>query len=163
MRKSKIKFNLVDALLLLILAAAVVVLLYIFVWSEQHSVESLAGTEKVRISYVVEITGLQEDYADKIAVGDAPMDSSKKVPLGVITAVETRPYIYTGTNLHDGTKVLSTVEDHVSLYLTVETDAVPEGYGYAVSGSDMYVGRLLYLAFQDIVCSGYCIAMDVPS
>lgn len=163
MRKTKIKFNLIDALLLLMIAAVAVVLLYIFVWSEQHSIESLAGTEKTRISYVVEISGLQEDYSDLIAVGDAPMDSSKKVPLGVITAIETRPYIYTGKNLHDGTMVLSTVENQVSLYLTIETDAVPQGYGYAVSGSDMFVGRLLYLAFQDVVCSGYCIAMDVLS
>lgn len=163
MRKSKIKFNLVDALILLIAAAVVLALLYIFVWSEQHSVESLTGVEKVRLSYVVEITGLHEDYVDTISVGDAPMDSSKKVPLGVITALETRPYIYTGTNLHDGTKVLSTVEDHVSLYLTIETEAVPEGYGYTVSGSDMYVGRLLYFSFQEIVCAGYCISMDVLS
>ena len=163
MRKTKLKFNLMDALLLLIIAAVAVALLYIFVWSEQHSVDSLAGKETVRITFVVELTGLQEDYADKIEVGDTPSDSYKKVPLGVITAMESRPYIYTGTNLHDGTKVLSTVEDQVSLYLTIETDAVPSGYGYTVSGSDMYVGRLLYLSFQDIVCAGYCIAMDIPS
>lgn len=163
MRKTKVKFNLMDALVLLAIALVALVLLYIFVWSEQHSVDSLTGSESVRLSYVIEVTGLHEDYVDKIAVGDAPIDSSKKTPLGVITALETRPYTYTGTNLHDGTMVLSTVEDYVTLYITIEADAAVDGYGYTVSGGDMYVGKLTYLSFTDIVCSGYCIALDVLS
>lgn len=163
MHKSKVKFNLMDALVLLVLVVVVAALLYIFVWSEQYSVDALTGTESVHVSYVVEITGLYEDYQDKISVGDKPIDSSKKTALGVITALETRPYMYTGSNLHDGTMVLSTVEDYVNMYVTIEADAVLDGYGYTVNGGDIYVGKLVYLAFADIVCSGYCIALDVES
>jgi hypothetical protein len=163
MRKTKVKFNLMDALVLALIALCILALLYIFVWSEQRSSDNLGGTPSTRVSYLVEITGIFEEYVDKINVGDAPIDSSKKTALGVITALETRPYIYTGTNLHDGTMVLSTVEDYVSMYITIEADALPAGYGYTVNGGEIYVGKLVHLGFPDIVCSGYCIAMDIRS
>ena len=163
MRKTKLKFNLMDALILLVIAAVVLALLYIFVWSEQRSADNLTADGSSRVSYVIEVTGLHKDYADLIAVGDKPIDSSIKTPRGTVTAIETRDYYYTGTNLHDATMVLSTVENYVSLYVTIEADALLDNYTYTVNGGEIYVGKLVYLSFDDIVCSGYCIALDVLS
>ena len=69
MRKSKLKFNLLDALIVLVILAVIAALLYIFVWSEDRSVENLTGTTAVPITYVVEISGFHKDFADKIEVG----------------------------------------------------------------------------------------------
>lgn len=163
MRKTKIKFNLMDALILLVIAGVILALLYIFVWSEQRSADNLTANGSTRISYVVEITGLHKDYTDLINVGDKPIDSSIKTARGTVTALETRDYFYTGTNLHDATMVLSPVEDYVTLYVTIEADALLDNYTYTVNGGEVYVGKLVYLSFDDIVCSGYCIALDVLS
>ena len=161
MRKTKLKFNLLDALIVLAILAVIAVLLYVFVWSEDRSVENLAGTSAVPITYVVEVSGIHKDFADMIEVGEKPLDSAVKSPLGLITALETQDHYYTGTNLHDGTLVLSKVEDYVNLYITIETEAMPESYAYTLNGSDLYVGKLINLSFDDIVCSGYCIALDI--
>ena len=163
MRKTKIKFNLMDALILVVIAAVVLALLYIFVWSEQRSADSLGSGSSTRVSYVIEVTGLHKDYADLISVGDKPIDSSIKTARGTVTALETRNYYYTGTNLHDATMVLSSVENYVSLYITIEADALLDNFTYTVNGGEIYVGKLVYLSFDDIVCSGYCIALDVLS
>lgn len=61
MRKTKIKFNLMDALILVVIAAVVLALLYIFVWSEQRSADNLGSGASTRISYVIEVTGLHKD------------------------------------------------------------------------------------------------------
>lgn len=160
MRKIKVKFNLMDLLILLILAAAAAVLLYVFVLSDKNTVDGLSASEK-KISYVVEITGLNEEYVEKIAVGQHPVESSKKKALGTVTALESQPYMYTGTNKTDGTLVLNTVDDYITIYATMEANAEPDGFAYAIEGYDIYVGKLIYLSFADIVCSGYCIALDV--
>ena len=161
MPKTKRTFNLLDALIVLVILAVIAALLYIFVWSEERSMENLTGTPTVPITYVVEISGFDKDFADKIDVGDRPLDSAVKSPLGIITALEAQDYYHTGTNLHDGTMVLSKVEDCVNLYITIEAEALPDGYAYTLNGSDLYVGKLINLAFDDIVCSGYCIALDI--
>ena len=160
MRKIKVRFNLMDLLILLLILAAAAVLLYVFVLSDSSSVDGLTGTE-TKITYVVEIVGMSDEYADKIAVGQKPIESSKKKALGTVVALESQPYTYTGTNTRDGTLVLNNVDGYVNVYVTLEATAEPDGFAYAIEGSDIYVGRLMYLSFRDYVCSGYCIALDV--
>lgn len=160
MRKIKVRFNLMDLLILVLILAAAAVLLYVFVLSDKTSVDGLSGTEK-KITYVVEITGMSDEFADKIAVGQTPIESSKKKSLGTVTALESQPYTYMGTNMRDGTLVLNNVDDYVNVYVTLEATAEPDGFAYAIEGYDIYVGRLVYLSFRDYVCSGYCIALDV--
>ena len=163
MRKTKFRFNIMDALILLVLAAAVLVLLYVFVWSEHTSLGSLKGEEPHKIHYVVEITGLSEQYRDLIEVGDSVIDSSKKMNIGTVTAVEWQDYMYLGTNLHEGSLTLNPVEDYVTMYVTIEADASMDGISYSISGYEIYVGAFVYMSFSDLVCSGYCISLSEQS
>ena len=159
MSKAKIRFNLMDALILLVALAVIALLLYVFVFSETSSVQS-AAAEQYELTYVVEVTGIEEEFAEMIAVGDTAIDSSKKMHIGTVTAVEVQPYTHMGTNLHEGTLVLNPVDDYVNLYITIRADATLEGISYTISGYDIYVGKGVNLAFSDIVCSGYCISLD---
>lgn len=161
MRKTKVKFNLMDALILLAIAVVAVLLLYIFVWSEERSIDSFTGTEPSHATYVIEVSDVPEEFSDKVKVGEKVIDSSTKTSLGAVQALETQDYYVTTLNLHEGTQVLSRVEDRINLYITIEADALMDGYTYTVGGTELYVGRLLYLSFTDFVCSGYCIALDV--
>ena len=96
MRKRKMKFNIMDVLILLAVAAVAAVLLYVFVLSENTPVDSLGGTPTTKITYVVELTGIDDALSDNISVGETLIDAAKKMNIGTIVAVETQPYVYLG-------------------------------------------------------------------
>ena len=159
MAKTKLKFNIMDAVILLAVIAVIALLLYIFIFSETTSVGSM-DSASYSLTYVVEVVGLNEEFADRIVPGSTVIDSSKKMNIGTVTAVEKMPYLYMGTNKSEGTLVLNPVDDHCNLYVTIEADATLDGISYSIGGYEVYVGSLVYMSFSDIVCSGYCISLS---
>ena len=159
MSKAKIRFNLMDALILVLVLAVIALLLYVFVFSETSSVQSV-NAERYTLTYVVEVSNISEEFSDMIAAGDTVIDSSKKMHIGTVTAVEVQPHLHMGTNLHEGTLVLNPVDDYVNLYVTIQAEATLENISYTVNGYEIYVGKSINLAFSDFVCNGYCISLD---
>ena len=163
MRKRKMKFNIMDVLILLAVAAVAAVLLYVFVLSENTPVDSLGGAPTTKITYVVELTGIDDALSDNISVGETLIDAAKKMNIGTIVAVETQPYVYLGKNLTDGTMELTTVDNKSTIYVTVEADATLTGIAYSISGYDIYVGEKVYLSLPDFTGTGYCISLKAHS
>ena len=159
MSKKKIRFTIMDALILLVILAAVAALLYVFVFNDLSSMHT-AAAETHTLTYVVEVTAIDEEQAAKVLPGATVINSASKIAIGTVTAVETRPYMYMGTNKAEGSLVLNPVDGKVNLYLTVQADAVLDGISYSVNGFEVYVGGLVHMAFNDVVCSGYCISLD---
>ena len=159
-QKRKWRFNFVDALILLAIVAAVLALLYVFVWSENSSVRSISGN-MVKVTYVVEINGLEEDFKDTIKVGAKVTDSSKKMTIGTVASVETQDYYYLGSNVLEDKLVLNAVDDLITQYITVEAEATLDNITYSIDGYPIDVGQLVYMMFPEMVCSGYCISLDV--
>lgn len=163
MRKRKMKFNIMDVLILLAVAAVAAVLLYVFVLGENTPVDSLGGAPTTKITYVVELTGIDDALSDNISVGETLIDAAKKMNIGTIVAVETQPYVYLGKNLTDGTMELTTVDNKSTIYVTVEADATLTGIAYSISGYDIYVGEKVYLSLPDFTGTGYCISLKAHS
>lgn len=159
MSKTKIRFNILDALILLAIIAAVSVLLYVFVFSG-GSAGSPAQTEAYALTYVVEVAEVDEAFRGKVSPGDAVIDSASKRHIGTVTAVEERPHMHMGVNQAEGALVLNPVDGQINIYITVKADAVLDGITYKIGGYEMYVGGLTHLAFDDFVCSGYCVSLD---
>ncbi len=158
MSKRKTKFNIMDAIILVVLLAVVAVLLYVFVFSESGEA-ALGETDTYTLTYVVEVTKLSEEYADRVKVGAAVVDSSKKLPIGTVVAVEKHPHQHLGTNYTEGEMSLTTVDGYSDLYVTLEASATLSGITYSVGGFEVRVGNKVYLAFSDLVCEGYCISL----
>lgn len=159
MSKTKVKFNIMDALILLTVLAVIAVLLYVFVFSETD--DGLAGnTDTYELTYVVEVVNLREEFAELVAPGTPVIDSSKKMPIGTVTAVEVLPYQHMATNYTDGSLTLTAVDDSCNLYITIEANATLDGISYSISGYEICVGSLLYMSFADLVCEGYCISLS---
>ena len=161
MQKRTFKFNVIDALILILILAVAAGLLYVFVLSDRPLIKT---AETHTVTYVIEVTGLNEEYKDLITVGTEVIDSSKKLNIGTITAVETQDYVRMGENIREGTLVLHTVDDYVTQYVTIEAQAtlVNDDYPhYSIGGYDIFVGELVYLSLPNLVCSGYCISLDV--
>ncbi len=157
MSKKKVKFNIMDALILLAVLAVAAVLLYVFVFSE--SGEGLSD-DTYTITYVVEVTRLNEEFADRVAVGDAVVDSSKKLPIGTVVAIEKHPHEHLGKNTKDGSVTLNTVDGFLDLYITIEAPATLNGISYNIGGYEVRVGTKVYLSFSDLVSEGHCISLS---
>ncbi len=160
MQKKKHRFNVMDALILLGIFLAIFTVLYVFVFSEHKAGDALTNPDNVHLTYVVEISDLEEEYADYFTVGETVIDSSKKMNIGVITEIETQPYTSIGHDIENGALVLNHSDDRISMYVTIEADASLGGIGYAIGGYEVYVGMPVYLQLSDIICSGYCISLD---
>lgn len=163
MRKRKMKFNIMDLLILLAIAAVAAVLLYVFVLSENTPVDSLGGAQTTKITYVIEVTGVDDALSDNIAVGETLIDAAKKMNIGTIVAVESQPYVYLGKNITEGAMELTTVDGKSTIYVTVEADASLAGISYSISGYEIYVGEKVYLSLPNFTGSGYCISLKAHS
>ncbi len=158
MSKTKVRFNIMDALILLTVLAVIAVLLYVFVFSETD--DGFAGeADAYTLTYVVEVTKLRAEFADLVTPGTAVIESAKKMPIGNVTAVEVLPYQHMATNPTDGSLTLTSVDDACNLYITIEADATLNGISYSIGGYEICVGSQLYLSFADLVCEGYCISL----
>lgn len=163
MRKRKMKFNIMDVLILLAIAAVAAVLLYVFVFSEHSSAGALNGAQTTKITYVIELTDVDDALSDNISVGETLIDSAKKMNIGTIVAVESQPYVYLGKNVTGGTMELTTVDNKSTVYVTVEADATLAGISYSISGYDIYVGEKVYLSLPNFTGTGYCISLKAHS
>lgn len=159
MQKKKFRFNIMDALILLVILASLLALLYVFVLSEHSSVDSLTNSDTAHITYVIEVSDLEESCLELIQVGQNAIDSSKKMNIGVVTAVESQEYVYLGTDAVNGAVTLNRSDSRISLYITIEADASTAGISYSIGGYEMYVGASVYLSLPNFVCSGYCISL----
>lgn len=158
MSKTKIRFNIMDALILLTVLTVIAVLLYVFVFSETGN--GLTGeTDAYDLTYVIEVTELRKEFAGLVTPGTSVIESAKKMPIGMVTAVEVLPYQHMATNPTDGSLVLTSVDDTCNLYITIEADATLDGISYSIGGYKICVGSQLYLSFGDLVCEGYCISL----
>ena len=157
MAEKKVKFNIMDALILLAILAVAALLLYIFVFSEGGG---LGESDAYTLTYVVAITQLNEEFAERVAIGDAVVDSSKKLPIGTVVAVEKHPHEYLGENTKDGSLTLSTMEGYCDLYVTVEAPATLNGISYTIGGYEIRVGSKVYLSFANLVSEGHCISLS---
>ena len=157
MSKKKVKFNIMDALILIAVLAVAAVLLYVFVFSE--SGEGL-NDDAYTLTYVVEISRLNEEFADRVAVGDAVVESAKKLPIGTVVAIEKHPHEHLGEKAKDGSVTLTTVEGFCDLYVTIEAPASLSGISYNINGYELRVGTKIYLSFSDLVSEGHCISLS---
>ena len=163
MRKRKMKFNIMDVLILLAIAAVAAVILYVFVFSENTPMDSLGKAQATKITYVIEVTGVDDALSDNISVGETLIDASTKMNIGTIVAVESQPYVYLGKNITAGTMELTTVDNKSTIYVTVEANATLSGISYNISGYSIYVGEQVYLSLPHFTGTGYCISLKPQS
>ncbi len=160
--KKKRRFNFVDFLLILLILALIGGAIYLF--SSGALLRQFRSQQTGTISYTVEIIGVEEDYLDLIAKGDAVGNAVTKSSLGMVESVD---YSIKQTELgyqetEDGSYegVLNEYPDRYNILvtITVEGDYVPDD-GYYIDGTRIAVGEALSLRFPNFVCEGHCISL----
>ena len=158
-KKKKGRFNLMDLILVLI---AVGIALFVLLVLDPFSIHMFRAEEQgVTLEYTLRIENVEGAFLDKIRIRDEVIDSSIKVSLGYVNAVEndipyTEPY-------YDSEEDVVSMKEYPNRYdmiITVTADAVfTEGVGYTVNGRRVAVGSQFYLMFPEFLGEGYCISM----
>ena len=136
--KNKIKFNVIDALII----AGVILVLAVFGYYALGGWEmSDSGKEKI-MNYTVEIQGVPEEYLNKVNIGDDVFDVRKGSAIGKVAAVgEARPYKTVAENINEGAFVMSEVPGKYTFDVTIRTPYKESAAGYTVNDMDLKVGR----------------------
>ena len=129
-----------------------------------------AGDEQRSITYTVEFAGVDSDSVEALRVGDAVTDAATGSVIGVVVAVNSRPYeVYTDIPTEEADETLqshvvtkNTYPDSfntVTVTVQVIADYV-EGEGYLAEDCRIAVGREYDLRFPAYAGNGVCVTFE---
>lgn len=140
MEKKKIRFNIIDVLIIVLVLAAMGVIGYVLL-AERGDV--VPQNEKVKINYVLMVTEMRAIYAENVKVGDEVYDQESNKYIGKVIQVSTTASKRTGTDRKTGEQVISELENRRDLYITVEAEADHVDNSYVVSGLTVVAGAVV--------------------
>ena len=147
-------FNAVDLLIVLVLVGIIA----LFVVS--NFVNKDTAGETVEIEYVLLIEGVDEDFINKINVGDKAFDAFGDFLLGRVSAVDyTEHYAVYEHDSESGEIIATEYPDkyNVRVTLSSENATFEDTVGYSVSGRRVSVGGKVEVRFPSYAAEGYCV------
>ncbi len=156
-KAKKIRFNIIDIILMVILVGAVGVLVYILAVGGR---DSSAASEPIEIIYEVELKNVREEFRGAIKVGDTVVDTVKRYTIGEVIDVRYEEALYTGVDKATGQLVNSPYPGRTNIIMTVQATAdTTPGY-YSIDGYRLMVGTGVYFRTPGYTGSGYCITVQ---
>lgn len=158
MARKKIRFNVVDAVIILFVAAAVAVFGYVFL---SEKTVGTGGNEKVKIQYVLKVGEIRDMYLGNIAKDDEVHDADTDKKLGTVVAVSSVPAKRIGTDASTGAQVVSEVEGRSNLYVTIETEAQRVEEKYLVDGVSIMVGSVVNFITPNLYAASNIVSVEI--
>lgn len=155
MNSKKIRFNLIDLLILLLVAAVVFVLLYVFVFSDRQN--DTAQVQYSTIQYVIEVQDVEERFENAVARGQVVQDAIQRKTIGNVVGVQASPFIKKTFDYENGKETVSPVENRLSMKITVEAQAIESDRAFTVDGCEIRVGQQYSIMLPEFYGIGYCI------
>ncbi len=155
MSKRKLRFNVIDALIILVIAAAAFVLLYVFVFSGRGT-QAAAEVTTTTIRYVVELQNMDEHLQDAVKKGQLVEDAVERKKIGTVSGIQAVPFEKITFDYVNGREATSSVEGKVTLKITIEAQAVETDRAFTVDGCEIRVGQQYSLMLPDLYGYGYC-------
>lgn len=160
-KKRKMRFNIVDFLLIVIALAVVAALLYVFL--PNSFIKGIFADESVTIQYAIEFKGVDEAFLQSIKENDVVIDSVTKAELGTVTAIDySTQYTELKYDEESGNGVLSVVPNKHNVIVTITANAAHDtDKGYTIGGKRIAVGELIAVRFPNFTGEGYCISVPI--
>ncbi|MCC8159719.1 MAG: DUF4330 domain-containing protein [Oscillospiraceae bacterium] len=154
MSEKKVKFTVIDAIIILIVLAAAVVCAVKIVPSFMQSSDSQ------KVSFTVMIQSKDKDFADAITVGDNVTISLTEKDGGIVTDVKAEPAKTIVYNSIDGVYSEDVMEEQYDVYVTVEADADVSDLAIMTGGTAIKVGADIPVRGKGYASNGYIIEID---
>jgi len=156
-RRKNGRFNFVDAIIILMILVTVAAVVAYFL---PGLTSFFSHRKEISIEYVIEITGVEGDFAANIKENDPVYDTSRNYEIGRVSSVETVSHKVLSYNEETG---VAEYKDHPQLkkiLVTVKGDAIyTAGEGYSINGQRIAVGKQFNVRFPKFKGSGYCIGI----
>ena len=160
MNNRKLRFNLVDVLILLLIAAVIFAALYIFVLRKRGNITE---AKIVRLEYVMEFVNLDGAYEKSVPItaGQPVVDTVSQKRIGTVKedAVAVQ-YEKIGFDKETETDFIDKVEGRVTLQVTIQVDAYETEKAFSVEDREIRAGEQYSLMFPDFYGVGYCIQVS---
>ena len=144
----------IDFLILLAVILAVSLLINAFV----SLVKGKRTEDSSKIEYTVRIAEIREDMSSFISEGDEVIDSVGKRSIGRAESVSVRPS--TVERLTDGIPTAEKIDGYVDIYVTVTAMADIGETDITVGGSNLKIGRVMYLRLPDFTATAECVRIS---
>ncbi len=154
-RSTKRVINVVDILIILVVVGVVGALVAGI--SFRDVIFGSQENESKTVEYVVLFSGIDENLADTIKMGDKVYSEDGSVYLGQISSeVEVDDHYVVGYK--DGAPTMKPYPGKVNLTVTVKVSAdYSEGDGYSVDGNRIALGKSYLMRFSGLLAEGECI------
>lgn len=158
MNKKRFKFNFVDILIIIIIIAAVVVLGSVFIG--KNATEPQTESNVSKIQYVIELSDVDDRFEDMIANGQAVQDAIERKSIGTVVGVQTVPYEVITFDYTEGKEKVAVVDGKITVYVTIEADAIETDQAFTVDGCEIRVGQKYSVVFPEMYGIGFCIKIN---
>ena len=112
-------------------------------------------------TYVIELTGLDENVEKYVAVGDPVMDNIKNYEMGTVEAIEVIEDLIQVTDQESGIVREIPQEDYITLLLTVRADTLEsEKEITTVSGYTLRTGISVSVSVGALTAAGYILDIE---
>lgn len=154
MAQKKVKFTLIDALIILVAVAVAAVIVFKFMPAK------MAGGEKSKAVFTVMLTGKDEAFANAVHIGDVVSISNKEKDTGVVTAVEAKQAESLEYNSNEGKYVVQKATGKRDVYVTIEADASEDDKLIQVGTTPVKVGLSMPVRGKGYASMGYIVTAD---
>lgn len=154
MAQKKVKFTLIDALIILVVIAAACVIVFKLIPSK------MAGGESSKAVFTVMLTGKDEAFADAVHIGDVVSISNKEKDTGTVTGVEVKAAESLEYNSNKGEYTVQTIDGKRDVYVTIEADASEDDKLIQVGTTPVKVGLSMPVRGKGYASMGYIVSAD---
>ena len=158
MNNRKLRFNVIDVLIILIIAAVIYVLLNVFVFNDSQN-DNTAVNYKT-IQYVVEVNNIDKRFSEVVKAGQVVQDAIEKKVIGKVTGVQSIQYKKSTFDFEELKEVVASVEDRITLKITIEAEVMDTERAYIINGCEIRVGQSYSLILPDLYAVGYCVDLN---
>lgn len=154
MSEKKVKFTVIDALIILVVLAVIVV------GVKKLLPNLLNGSEEEKVDFTVLIQKEDMGFADAITVGDNVTVSLTEKDGGIVKDVKAEPAVTLAYNSIDGTYANEIIEGKYDIYITIEADAGISDLAVKTGGTAVKVGAEIPVRGKGYASMGYVIDIN---
>ena len=164
--KKPVRFNALDVILIILVLIIITMSVLIFVPKIRGS---LTRGESTKILYTIEISGVAENVAANIRVGDTVVDISTGYIIGKVAgnpeADDYKEFAYIeGSKPEEGRVVMAVVPEKKNILITIEADAYFEkDKGYTVNNYRIAVEKEMIVRFPNYEGTVRCLSVKPAS
>ena len=154
MSEKKVKFTVIDAVIIVVVLAALIVGI------KKIMPSIMIGAENEKVDFTVLIQNEGENFADAITVGDRVTISLTEKDGGIVKNVETKPAVTLAYNSIDGTYASETIEGKYDVYVTIEAEMDINDLALKTGGTAVKVGAEVPVRGKGYASMGYVIEIN---